>query len=112
MLIAPLVAAGCAPPTKATGFQAEHYDLLFLLYPVAIFVASLATVWLGVQAQQSGLINIGMGSAAVVVLFQYFSWSFRLLDRALAFVLGGVLLIALALWIERKQRHLIEGFEP
>jgi len=100
------------PLLGMTGFRAERYDLLFLLYPLAILVASLATVWLGVQARRSGLINIGMGAAAAVVLIQYFSWSFRLLDRALAFVLGGVLLIALALWIERKRRHLIEGLEP
>lgn len=100
------------PLLGATGFRAHDYGLLFLFYPLAIFSASLLTVWLGVRAQQSGLINIGMGAAAVVVLIQYFSWSFRLLDRALAFVLGGVLLIVLALWIERKRRHLIEGFAP
>jgi uncharacterized membrane protein len=53
-----------------------------------------------------------MGAAAVIILIQYFSWSFRLLDRSLAFLMGGVLLIVLALWSEHKRRDLIKEFAP
>lgn len=99
------------PLMGATGFEPRHYKVLFLLYPLIIFVVSLVTVWLGAQNQQTGLINIGMGAAAVIILMQYLSWSFRLLDRSLAFLIGGVLLIVLSFWIERKRRNLIREFE-
>jgi uncharacterized membrane protein len=98
------------PLVSAMGIELDNYKTLFLLYPLTIFVLALVTVWLGAQAQQAGLINIGMGAAAVIILIQYFSWSFRLLDRSLAFLLGGVLLIVLALWSEHKRRNLIKGF--
>jgi uncharacterized membrane protein len=100
------------PLLGATGIELKNHKVLFLLYPLTLFVIVLVTVWLGAQAQRAGLINIGMGAAAVIILIQYFSWSFRLLDRSLAFLMGGVLLIVLALWSEHKRRDLIKEFAP
>jgi uncharacterized membrane protein len=80
------------------------------LFPWFVVVVFLLALWLtsaGLQAQRPALVNIGVMSAALVVLIQYFSWSLRLLDRSLAFILGGLVLIVLALWIEKQRRRLL-----
>jgi len=53
------------------------------------------------------MINFGVASAAVLIFIQYFSWSFLLLQRSLAFIVGGALLIVTAIFLERQRRSLI-----
>lgn len=77
------------------------------LYIILVFGLGLLTVWAGLKASDSRLVNVGIAGAAVVVLCQYFSWSFRLLDRSAAFIVGGLVLIGLSILIERKRRQLL-----
>ncbi|MCB1762444.1 MAG: DUF2157 domain-containing protein [Gammaproteobacteria bacterium] len=80
---------------------------VYALFVLLVFLLSLGLIWNGVQAGRPALVNIGVGSAASVILIQYFSWSMRLLDRSLAFIIGGVVLIALSIWIEKQRRRLL-----
>lgn len=80
---------------------------VYALFVLLVFLLSLGLIWNGVQSGRPALVNIGVGSAASVILIQYFSWSMRLLDRSLAFIIGGVVLIALSIWIEKQRRRLL-----
>jgi len=80
---------------------------VYFLFVVLVFLIALWLVWVGVVTGHAALVNTGIGSAALVILIQYFSWSMRLLDRSLAFVLGGVVLIVLSIWIEKQRRRLL-----
>ncbi len=82
-------------------------DKLFPWFVLLVFLLALWLTWAGVEAERPALVNIGVASAAVVVMIQYFSWSLRLLDRSLAFIIGGLVLIALAVWIEKQRRRLL-----
>lgn len=84
-----------------------RHGLLYALYVIAIFALALLSVWIGIRARDSRLINVGMFSAAVLILIQYFSWSFKLLDRSLVFIFGGILLIGLSIFLEKKRRALV-----
>lgn len=79
----------------------------YFLFVVVVFLLALWLVWAGMEAGRPALVNIGVGSAALVIVIQYFSWSLRLLDRSLAFILGGIVLIALSIWIEKQRRRLL-----
>lgn len=81
--------------------------LLYGVYVITIFFLALLCIWLGIRARNSRLINTGVYSVAALIVIQYFSWSFQLLDRSLAFIFGGVLLIGLSIFIEKKRRTLI-----
>jgi len=92
---------------SAVGGLAKGGWALFPLFVLIVIGLALYLVWGGLAAANPRLVNIGVASAATVVLIQYFSWSFRLLDRALAFILGGIVLIVLSVWIEKQRRRLL-----
>ena len=77
----------------------------FFVYGLCVFGISLLVIWSGLQAANRHIVNVGVGAASVIILVQYFSWTFRLLDRSVAFVLGGIVLIAMTIFIENKRRQ-------
>lgn len=93
------------------GEVAKVSGILFLTYVVAIFGLAVATVWIGLRTSQRKLVNTGMASLAVLILIQYFAWSFGLFHRSLAFIVGGLVLLALAYTMERTRRRLLHRME-
>jgi len=53
-----------------------------------------------------------MFSSAVLIFIQYYSWSFAMLDRSLAFILGGLVLLGLTVLLEKKRRALLQKMAP
>jgi len=89
-----------------------HTPGIYPLFVILVFGLSLWLCWAGVTAARPALVNIGVGSAASVVIIQYFSWSMRLMDRSIAFILGGLVLILLSIWIEKQRRRLLARIAP
>ena len=90
-----------------TGFGAV--EGLFVIHVVLVFVLLLTVVWYGTLLKLPAMINLGMLGLAVTILIQYFSWAFEMLDRSLAFILGGILILALSAVLERKRRQLVSS---
>ena len=105
MLLAMMIPSG---DITWVGMDINGVHLLFGLYVLAVFALALFTIWLGMQARNTRLVNIGMVSTTLIIIIQYFGWSFDLLDRSLAFILGGVVLIALSTFVEKKRRQIME----
>ena len=80
----------------------------FVGYVILVFALSLLTIWTGVKSGRAALVNAGMLTSAILIFVQYFSWSFELLDRSLAFIFGGLVLLSLAVFMEKKRRALLE----
>lgn len=99
------------PADGQVSWLASHLQewLPYLLYIILVFGLGLLTVWIGLTASDSRLVNVGIATAAIVILSQYLSWSFRLLDRSAAFIIGGIVLMGIATGIERKRRQLLSG---
>ncbi len=85
----------------------DQSPLYFGIYVIIIFALSLLAVWIGSQSRNGRLINVGLASAAVIITGQYFTWSFKLLDRSIAFILGGILLIGMSIFLEKQRRKLL-----
>lgn len=81
--------------------------LVFAIFNVCVFALVLALIWSGIASSDVWLVNLGMVAAMAFILIQYFSWSLRLLDRSIAFILGGMVLLALSVWGERQRRRLV-----
>lgn len=79
----------------------------FAMYVAAVFCLSLASVWAGVLSQNESIINLGVAAVTIIIAGQYFTWTFALLDRSIAFILGGALIIVLSIVIETMRRRLI-----
>jgi uncharacterized membrane protein len=88
--------------SEGGGFQALH-----AIHILLTFVLLMTIVWYGTLLRSAPMINLGIGGLGIAVIIQYFSWVFALLDRSLAFILGGLLILALGWLLERKRRTLL-----
>lgn len=94
------------------GVEIAGLHVPFAGYVVAVFALALLTIWTGVKSGRAVLVNAGMVTSALLIFTQYLSWSFALLDRSLVFVVGGLLLLGLAVVLERKRRALLQRMSP
>ena len=88
-------------------FEAGGLHVLFGFYVVVILGLALFTIWLGIDSRNTRLVNIGMSSTTLLIIIQYFGWSFELLDRSVAFILGGIVLITLSIFVEKQRRRIM-----
>ncbi len=88
-----------ADSTALTGFY-----VLNVVLAAAFF---LTAIWYGTILRIPAVINMGMIAIAFLIFIQYFSWAFALLDRSFAFILGGIIVLALSAALERKRRELL-----
>ncbi len=80
---------------------------LFVLHTLLVFVLLLTVTWYGTLLRKPAIINMGIAGLGIAVIIQYFSWAFEMLDRSIAFILGGVLILILSALLERKRRTLV-----
>ena len=92
-------------PWLALQFDGVH--LLFGLYVLVVFALALLTIWLGITASNARLVNVGMASTVLLIVIQYFGWSVTLMDRSVAFIVGGMVLIGLSTFVEKKRRQIM-----
>jgi uncharacterized membrane protein len=66
---------------------------------------------LGVRHGDRVLVNRAFAGFSIWMLARYFDTFWSLMDRALFFIAGGLLLLALGGWLERKRRGIVRGIE-
>jgi uncharacterized membrane protein len=81
-------------------------ELLFLVYGFSMLGLALATVVAGRHYQVRGLVNTGLFAIGVLVMAAYIGRVAGALPTSVAFLIGGALLVAVAVVIERKRRDL------
>jgi len=96
---------------SAVGVLVATHGVAFLVYILLVFAIAMCAIWIGLSERSTALINAGLLSAAVLIFIQYFSWTFELLDRSIAFIIGGLVLLAVGYGFERTRRHLLARVE-
>jgi uncharacterized membrane protein len=97
--------SGEAPSLTALGTTwAVVFNLVLLL-------ALLGIVGLGYVRRENWLVNLGAVLLFVFVLFKYFDWLFTFLDRSIAFIVAGLLLLGVGAAMERGRRYVIHAIE-
>jgi hypothetical protein len=82
-------------------------ELVLALYTAVIFALALGTVIAGQRFRVAALVNVGLAVVAVLVTAIYVGRVAGALPTSIAVLLGGVLLVAGAVFLERKRRDLI-----
>jgi hypothetical protein len=78
----------------------------------ALLLASLlGLVALGYARREDWLVTLGAILLFGFVLFKYFDWLFTFLDRSLAFVVAGLLLLGVGVLMERGRHYVIKAME-
>ena len=75
-----------------------------LLFNAAMAVAILGLVLVGYLDGKAAAVNLGIGLAVLDIVTRYFDLAWRLLDRSVVFIAGGLLLLALGFALERLRR--------
>jgi uncharacterized membrane protein len=86
-------------------------QILYLLYGALIFGLALATVMAGRRYEIRAMVNIGLIALGVILFAAYVGRLAGELPTSVAFLLGGVLLVAIAIVVERKRRDLAADAE-
>jgi hypothetical protein len=82
-------------------------ELLLGLYTAVIFGLALGTVITGQRFRVAALVNVGLAVIAVLAIAVYVGRIAGTLPTSIAVLAGGVLLVAGAVFLERKRRDLI-----
>lgn len=100
-LVAVLLADALAPP--------ESHAVSLILLNLVLVGALIGMIAEGYRREDRFTVNLGFLAFGLTLLRLYFDTFWLLLDRALFFILGGLLVMALGWLFERKRRLLVGG---
>ncbi len=83
------------------------FTALFIVHLGLVVVFELTVIWFGTLLHRPATINMGMAAIAFTIIIQYFSWAFGMLPRSMAFIVGGLLILALGFALESQRRRLL-----
>jgi uncharacterized membrane protein len=85
-------------------------ETIYRLLTNIILVASLVAAMWSAQGRlrEPGLINLAIAAFVLEVIFRYFDFFFSMLDRSMAFTIGGIILVVGGAIAERGRRKLLE----
>jgi uncharacterized membrane protein len=82
-------------------------DSLDVVYMVCTLVVIIWSISRGARLDDRFVVNLSIVAFGLWVLYTYFELFSGLMDQAVFFTVGGILLIALALGLENIRRHLL-----
>jgi uncharacterized membrane protein len=91
------------------GDDDDRYDVVYLVFALGVIIWSISR---GARTDDRFVINLSTVAFGAWVLYTYFELFAGLMDQAVFFTVGGILLIALALGLENLRRHLVAGAKP
>ncbi|KPK38606.1 MAG: hypothetical protein AMJ78_09735 [Omnitrophica WOR_2 bacterium SM23_29] len=90
------------PPTIS-----NIYPFLFnLILTAAIFIL----IFVGYRREDIRLVNVGIFYLEAFIVVRYFDYFWKLLPRAMFFMVGGIILILGGIFLEKKRRDLKKQF--
>ncbi|MGI9606305.1 MAG: DUF2157 domain-containing protein [Acidimicrobiales bacterium] len=90
-------------PWMASSFEAS--ELLFGIYTAVIFGLAVVTIIAGQHFVIRGLVNVGFAMVSVLLFALYLGRIAGELPTSLAVIVGGLLLVSGAIFLERKRRE-------
>jgi uncharacterized membrane protein len=91
------------------GDDDDRYDVVYLAFTLGVIIWSINR---GTRFDDRFVINLSTVTFGLWVLYTYFELFAGLMDQAVFFTVGGILLIALALGLENLRRHLVAAAKP
>ena len=89
-------------------FSSINFWLMPIIFNIILLLLILGTIHLGYAKKQQMLVNIGVLMFGISVVSRYVEYLWNELNGYLFFIIGGILLIALSILLERKRRTIIE----
>ena len=87
--------------------ETSVYAVFFNLLMAAIVIA---ITYIGYQREDMQVVNAGIFWAAALIIARYFDFFWKLLDRSVFFMVGGLILVLGGIALERKRRQIKSKF--
>ncbi len=84
---------------------------LFIVVNLIYFALSVGSILIGYYKFIVSFVNIGMLFFIVGIVHLYFTTLYELLPRSIAFIAGGLILLGVGWYLEKKRRSLIKNIE-
>lgn len=94
-----------------TNYAFRRDSLAAVVVAGAWFVLCLVQIQVGVKLQSSFLVNLGIAGIALNLITTYLQLIVSMAQTGLMFVVSGVLLIGLGVYLEKKRRALLHRFQ-
>jgi uncharacterized membrane protein len=82
-----------------------------ILFNVALFVEVIGIIFVGYYNKNTPLVYIGLGFFVLDFITRYFDYCWEFLDRALFFIIGGILLIVIGRFLEKARSKIIKSIK-
>jgi uncharacterized membrane protein len=99
------------PEASGNGFDDPGPIVYPLLFNLLVAALALGAVVVGYYNDEVWLVNAGIAFVAIDVIARYFDFFWGMLDRSIAFIGAGVLILALAFFLERQRSRLVERIQ-
>lgn len=96
--------------TVSTDYWFRRESLASALVALAWFVLCLVQIQAGLQLRSAFLVNLGIAALALNLITTYLQLIVSMAQTGLLFVVSGVFLIALGIYLEKKRRALLQRF--
>jgi uncharacterized membrane protein len=93
----------------AVGKNDDSLDILYLAFTLIVILWSISR---GARMDDRFVINLSTVAFGLWVLYVYFELFSGLMDQAVFFTVGGILLIVLSIGLERFRRSLVAAHKP
>ena len=90
-------------------FSRVNFWLIPVIFNINLFLLIIGSVYLGYAKRERTLVNLGMFAFGISVFSRYIEYLWDVLNGYLFFIIGGLLLIFLAIFLEKKRRNIIEN---
>lgn len=91
-------------------FSKINFWMIPITFNIILFLLILGSIYLGYAKREKTLVNLGMIAFGVAVISRYIEYLWDVLNGYLFFIIGGLLLIALAIILEKNRRKIIDRF--
>ncbi len=91
-------------------FSPTESNIFTIIYNVLFAGLTLSLIYIGYQKSEIKIVNIGMFWLSIFILAKYFDFLWDLMDRALFFIIGGLILVLGGIALERKRKQIKEDF--
>jgi uncharacterized membrane protein len=100
-----------SPPHSHMGGYASPTSHLHWLFSIALFVACLLQVQVGVLLRHPFLVNAALALIVLVLIATYISLFGTMATTGWMLLLSGLFLLAFGVYLERKRRHLLRQMQ-
>ncbi len=105
--LAGLMALAYYQTAPANSYLRHEHEWIQWLSTVALFVFLLIEIQVGVQLRSRFMVNIGTAAIAIVITTAYVNLFGSMAQTGLVFLVGGVFLIGLGIYLEKQRRALV-----